>query len=260
MSYHHIDMTRATDEFRKIWSAAGQHIEMQTEAGSLSWLKANLQPPFLEHLSFRIGNQLFFIRVIDAENKISGPGSIQGLMEISERAQGVACLLPMLQTAQGWRPTEPGWGLVGVRSGKNIDPLALVSDEEIRMSDWELQDFAVQVVRNYLDKENKEILSTQSNPEVNPSLWFVDDQGPSWVVVKPLRYPESTATLPDMNGLEKAGKQMSAQAKGYIAWVKVANASDPFDPDAKNNNNYLELLRGHGCYVSFEGLTPLRIN
>ena len=54
-----IEMHSASEEFFRCWQAAGRHIERQVQGPLLSWLKANLTPPFLEHLSFRLGNQLF---------------------------------------------------------------------------------------------------------------------------------------------------------------------------------------------------------
>lgn len=260
MTLYAIDMTAATSEFKVMWQAAGQHIQRQSEPNSLAWLKANTQPPFLEHLSFRIGNQLFFVQVIDEANIVQGPGSLKGLLAVATAANGNACLIPMRKTGQKWAPTVPGWGLVDAKTGTQIEPLSLVSDELIRMTDWELQDFAVQTVLDFLQKENREVMSSQSNPSVNPSIWFVDEAGPSWIVVKPLRYPQKNGELPDLSGLDGAGRGVSALAKGYIAWVKIANSEDPFDPDAERNGNFLDLHRGHRCYVSFAGLTPILTN
>jgi hypothetical protein len=39
-------------------------------------------------------------------------------------------------------------GLVDAQTGRPINPVALVNDELIEMTDWELQDFAVQIVRD----------------------------------------------------------------------------------------------------------------
>jgi hypothetical protein len=56
---HDIEMHEVSDEFARCWQAAGRHIQIQAQGPLRSWLKANLNPPFLEHLSFRLGNQLF---------------------------------------------------------------------------------------------------------------------------------------------------------------------------------------------------------
>ena len=49
-----IEMHDVSEEFRLCWVAAGRHLSMQVQGGSLSWLKASLTPPFLEHLSFYV--------------------------------------------------------------------------------------------------------------------------------------------------------------------------------------------------------------
>ena len=47
-------------------------------------------PPFLGHLSFRLGNRLFFVRVEDVDGKAHGPGTIRGLATAARDANGHA--------------------------------------------------------------------------------------------------------------------------------------------------------------------------
>ena len=91
---------------------------------------------------------------------------------------------------------QPRWGLVDARTGSIVDPPALVSAEDIEMTEWELQSFAVHVVRDQLVKPWRQLMSWSDNPEVNPSLWFVGDAGPEWVVIRAARFPEGEAPRP----------------------------------------------------------------
>ena len=50
-----------------------------------------------------------------------------------------------------------GWGLVNAESGVVIDPVSMVSDELIEMFEWELHDFAFQIVKTYLTKQGKDV-------------------------------------------------------------------------------------------------------
>ena len=60
------------------------------------------------------------------------------------------------------------------------------------MTPWEVHDMAVQVVRDYLEKEGFELMSWQGNPEVDPSIWFVGKtRRTEWVVVRPAKFPAS---------------------------------------------------------------------
>lgn len=60
---------KVTDDFKQCWQSAGRHLQSQVEGG-LTWMRASLDEPFMEHLSFRLGNQLFFVRVIDVDNEL----------------------------------------------------------------------------------------------------------------------------------------------------------------------------------------------
>lgn len=248
-----IYMDEASQEFAKCWQAAGIHLENQAGGKIDSWLRANLEPPFLEHLSFRLGNQLFFIRVEDADEEVIGPGNPEGLFVISEGCKGQACVMPMKKHGDEWRPLLPGWGLLDPNTQQMINPPDLISDEKIEMTDWELHDFAVQVVRQRLELEGKELMSWQSNPSIDPSIWFVGEEGPEWIVVREVRYPESDAVLPE-NMVDIIDHCAKMSATGYFASVAFINQDDPLDPKAAENGNFLPLYRGYGANIRYEGL------
>ena len=166
---HDIEMQTASEEFARCWHEAGRHIQRQVQGPLHSWLKVNLNPPFLEHLSFRLGNQLFFIRIEDADGKLEVPGSRRGLQMVADGCKGHACLMPMRRQAAKWEPAMPGWGLLDVQTGVPVNPVALVSDERIEMTDWEMQDFVVQIVRDWLIKQGRKLMSWQGNPAVTIS-------------------------------------------------------------------------------------------
>jgi hypothetical protein len=106
-------------------------------------------PPFLAHLSFRLGNQLFCVRVEDVDGNAQGPGTIRGLATAARHANGHACILPMKKKrfCDSWVADLPGWGLLNAATGKPINPVSLVTSEKIVMSPWEVHDVAVQVGR-----------------------------------------------------------------------------------------------------------------
>jgi hypothetical protein len=253
---HDIHMAELTDDFRCCWSAAGQHIQNQAQGSLQSWLRAHLNPPFLEHLSFRLGNQLFYIQLEDVEGQLETPGNLSGLLAIADGCAGHACVMPMQRHGAEWTPTEPGWGLLDARTLKPVNPPALISDAKIIMTDWELQDFAVQVVRAQLEKDVRKLMSWNGDPRVNPSIWFVGDSGPEWVVVRAVRYPERNAQLPQ--NLDEVQTHFNKLGyPGHFASVAVANASDPFEPLATSRRKPLPLYRGHELYVCYEGLQGL---
>ena len=253
---HDIHMAGVTKDFVSCWKAAGLHIQNQAQGPIQSWLRAHLNPPFLEHLSFRLGNQLFYLQLEDVDGRLYTPGNPEGLLTIADGCAGYACVMPMRKIGSDWEPTEPGWGLLDARTRKPINPAALISDEKIVMTDWELQDFAVQVVRDQLAKEGRKLMSWNGDPGVNPSIWFVGDAGPEWVVVRAVRDPAVEADLPN-NLAEMKAHFNKLGHLGYFASVAMASVDDPFDSQAITNGNFVPLYRGHGMHVRYVGLQKL---
>ena len=222
--------------------------------GLRSWLRAHLAPPFLEHLSFRLGNQLFFIRLEDVDGRLKVPGSLHGLLAIADGCRGSACLMHMTKKRLGgdWIPAHPGWGLIDARTKRPINPVSLVTGEKIEITAWELHDLAVQVVRDQLLKEGRQLMSWQGNPNVDPAIWFVgDSKGPEWVVVRAVRYPKKDAKHPH-NWNEIAAGCARLSKISHFASVAVVSVEQNFD---SAEDAPIPLWRGHGVHVSYEGLT-----
>jgi hypothetical protein len=249
---HKIHMDSFTDEFGYCWNAAGSHLQNHAQ-GAINWLKATLSPPFLEHFSFRLGNQLFYVRIEDVDGVVQSPGTLEGLLSVANGCKGHACLMPMKKMGNEWACVVADWGLLDTLTGKPINPVAFVSDKKVEMTDWELQDFAVQVVRNDLEKNGRKLMSWQSNPNVDPSIWFVGDRGPEWVIVRAARWPERDAAVP-ANIEDIAADCAPTGRTGHFAVVRAANTNDPFDPQAKQSGNFIPLVRGEGISVGYEGL------
>lgn len=249
---HEIAMQEPSQDFLSCWQAAATHLNSQVQGSIQSWLRAHPYPPFLEHLSFRIENQLFFIRVEDVDGKIESPGSLRGLYLTAEGNNGHACLMPMKKAfKKAWMPAESGWGLIDPVTKTLINPFALVTDEKIEMSSWELHDMAVQTVRGYLNEKGYQRISWQSNPDVDPAIWFVgESQGPEWVVVRATRYPEKTAPRPE-NWSSIVHRCSKISEIGHFASVAIVSAEQDFD---SGRNQAKPLWRGYGMYVRFTGL------
>lgn len=162
-------------------------------------------------------------------------------------------MMPMRKVAGEWCPTSLGWGLRDLSSLEPIDPVEQITDALVVMTDWELQDFAVQVVRNTLAESGKSIMSWNNNPAIHPSIWFVGDSGPEWVLVCPVRPPEGEGKLPS-NAAEIRKRFETAGYPGHKAVVQFASEDDPFDPDV---GPFMPLHRGHALLVTYDGLESI---
>jgi len=247
-----IEMEEMSQAFVACWKDALIHLSAQVDGGIQSWLRAHPYPPFLEHLSFRLGNQLFFVRVVDVDGNLCGPGNPQGLLAAAQMANGHACILPMKMRFGGdWVADRPGWGLLDPDTGRPIDPVDLVTDEKIEMTPWEVQDMAVQVVRDHLVEQGFELIYWQGHPEVNPSIWFIGKSGqPEWVVVRPAKFPARIAERP-ANWQEIAASCARTSDTGHFASVAIASAYQPFK---SSDEDPVPLWRGHHLEVDFTGL------
>jgi len=126
----------------------------------------------------------------------------------------------------------------------------MLTEAPVEMTDWEVHDLAVNVVRQELEKEGRQIMSSQGNPNVDPSLWFVGDDGPEWVVVRAVRYPRSKASSPE-NWANIAQNCARISDRGNFASVAVANA----DEETSRSGRPLPLWRGGALHVQYAGLS-----
>lgn len=248
---HDIYMEEPTQDYIDVWAAAGKHLTAIAQ-GAISWIKSDPKPPFLEHLSFRLGNQIFFLRIEDVDDAIRLPGNHKGLFTIADGYKAKACILPMKKIGAEWRPAFSDWGLIDAHSQKPFNPVDLISDEKIAMTHWELQDFAVQVVRNYLSDQGFEIMSFNSAPEAHPSIWFVRDGSPEWVEVCYAIYPAMKIERPSILNELLAAPKLAA-CPSSIAKVFIASSAE------MSNETGIPIppYRGHALVVNFAGLESI---
>jgi hypothetical protein len=248
---YEIEQGQLPQDFIDAWRYAGQHIQKIGQE-DVQWLRATLNPPIAEHLSFRIGNQLFFVYVdVDMLPFVGKRKEL--FLNVAREATATPCVLKMKPKRGQFDPVNPGWGFIDAVTGRAVNPTNMVSNECIEISNWELHDFAIQIVRSHLEKEGNKVFSAQSSLHIDPSIWFEDKSGPCWVVVRAGRHPKKRAHIPaNLQNIKQSCFRMSRV--GFFASVTVANADDPFDPSGEN---VMPLYRGHSMIVRFEGLEPI---
>jgi len=250
-----IDLVEVSADFECCYNEATKHLQNQV-AGELKWFKSYPKPPFLEHMSFYLGNQLFFIMLEDVDHQLEENSTTNGLLLIANRCQGHACVMPMRKSLGKWAPAEKGWGLLDAQTRMPVNPSELKSDVLIEMTDWELHDIALKLVRKKLEEVGLEVTSWQSYPEVDPSLWFVGKTGPRWLLVRAVRYPLKKAEKPaHLMDIQKV--YAHAGRFGYFASVLFTSLSESFDPRAEENGNIAPLYRGEEIDVQFTSIDEL---
>lgn len=220
------------------------------------WIKGCLTYPAFEHLSFSYKNQLFcvVVDIIDENTKKSClPEKTKKLLiKECEKNNLIPCLYKILVD----NPKNPayntlkqysdGWNLFDARTNEPIIPERLGTDDLVEMSKWELNDFAIQIVRDYItDNLKLKILSYQNIVSIDPQLWFMDDNRiKHYVIVRYTMYPNKDAKIP--NNIA----EIQNKCKGYDGFfASVAFCSKEENPSI--------LYRGQESYISFEGLKKL---
>lgn len=249
-----IKLPEVSREFIDMYMEARKHLQVTGE-GQLDWLRTDFNFPFRDHLSFRIGNRIFFILVATADEDVESPGSLEALEELAAEANGIACLMLMKRDSAGnWLPFGDGFSFYALDFTTAVDPAALVDDEEVVISDWELQRCATQGMLMHLQKHDLEVLASEVDPQGAPAIWFRSAEGhPNWIVIKGLRSPHLDAPMPE--GWNEKVKFMSEKvpnSKGFFGLVRIASKAEAFD--AQEAEQQLPLYRGQQFPVKVIGL------
>lgn len=249
---YQIESQEMSPEFQAVWLAAAEHLNNLIQAEEGVWLRCHPYPPFLDHLSFRLGNQLFFIRVEDADRKVAAPGTQRGVVNLAEQAGGHPCALLMRRgsSLEEWKPVYPGHSVADMRTGKPINPMSLRTDEKIAMTLWEIHAMGIQVVVEYLQEQGLMVTSWQTDPGVDPQVWFQNPDGEiEWVVVRTVSYPEDHAPRP-AHWASIADSTQKPKHSGRFASVALSSGDQNFK---KSDEPVIPLWRGQGMMVGFSG-------
>jgi len=228
MTTYEIKPFELTPDFEECWMTAGGHLNLRVRDSGASWLRAEL-PPFREHLSFALGNQLFFIQIIDVDNFDNGWFQENRLGMAVKDTNGVGCLMPMEKVNDSWRPVEKSWGLVDMNSRKPLNPFDLAGDEPVLMTSWEIHDVGIQSVREYLRTNGWTIASWQSDLSVDPSIFAEKDGEFCGFVIRTSNKGPDKGKRPENSN--KIVDQMRSRGWGSkFVGMKVASSDDFFDP------------------------------
>lgn len=243
-------------EFIDMWNAAGNHLNSNIHETGARWLRAEL-PAFREHLSFTLGNQLFFIQVLNIDGGEQSWVNLKLLAQVAKEANGIACVMPIRKVDGIWRPTEKSWGLVDIASDLPVFPKKLQSALPVIISDWEVHDIGIQLVRDYLKDEEYEIQSWQSDIRVNPSISCIKNGIQYAVVVRTSRKGPDAAVRPE-NAQDIALFFKERSIIPLFVGLKIASENDLFDPSFEHLTK--KIFRGERILSSPVELRQLVLN
>ena len=254
-TFYEVQGSNKSKEFLAALARAKAHLDSCVQDGTVPWLLSAREGPSIHHLGFRIGNQLFLGQlVVEGSQNQDFDANREALLLLCENSNAHPFVMPLQSVGGSWNVIERNWGLLHAKTLEALDPFPLVSAASTEMSDFELQDFAVQIVVKELEKKGRRLTSAQSSPDLNPSIWFEDEDGLAWVCVRASRYPASNPVKP-RNMKFISDKLENHSVGGYFASVGVANANAPFIPNRPQSA--YPLRRGEGLVVRYSGLDKI---
>ncbi|AAZ24605.1 DUF4062 domain-containing protein [Colwellia psychrerythraea] len=245
-------------EFLKALHYAGKHIQdtLMYDLGTSNdnklstWLYTGKECISPAHLGFRLGTKLYFV-LLDLVDTETPYGNYQHFSGFCEKNGLIPCLMKMKKEAEHYIPIYSGSGLRNEISMEIVDRCIEEPLPSSVMTAWENYDFAIQVVRSYLEQKNYNILSYSHDPNIIPSINFLNEGNTAVVKV--------TATFQSENG------QQESISCGYFSENDVLSTLSGGVFEAKvhvynGNDKKLPPIRGEALGIDFEGIEPLVID
>lgn len=208
------------------------------------WIRVDPMSPKFDDMSFAYKNKIFSV-LIDLKNNKK--------IELTEKEKNkflteciannlIPCIFPISEIENLSLLPEESWNLYDIRTNELINPLTVATDEKILMSNYELNNMAVEIVKEYIKKEKMVIKSYCDLVGIQPQICFRDAAGElSWIYVN---YSTNTLFKDETDDLNKLITRLP-QFNGYIARVGLicTNQEKPY--------------RGSGFYVKFDGIEKI---
>lgn len=273
MSYQ-IDPNEPSQAFLRARNTAGVCLQNQFKkfGGRVEpqhdyrWIKADLTWPSFDHITFAYRNQVFSVLVDLVHERRSSLTSqeIKRCVDACAEHNLVPCVFPV--DARSFTPLNDDWNLIHLENRTPLLPEDYIDDVKVEMSEWELRNFAIQIVRDHIKKSIKgSVLSYCDVIGIDPQIWFEDQQeNRSWVIVR--NYAQLTGGEgKEFTGIERSNSQL-APYDGYFGAISVVS-SEPFTVDldaklvplSKQFDGSSPIYRGDGFYINFKGLERIYV-
>lgn len=171
------------------------------------------------------------------------------LLETARKNNLVPCIFPIEIT---YSPEEYDiccklktnqFNLIDMRNHKEINPIAIASDDPTPISHYELLNKSVKIIAKELQKRGYPTIEFYDDPneaEDSPRIWFIDEQNTfCWVVVK--YFMEKKPIFPNTRNMVKQNPLL-AESKGYFAPVVFEHDNETLYAGTEVNSSVLKDL------------------
>ena len=213
------------------------------------WIKSKLSYPAFDDITFAYRNQIFSVivkRTNDEHRVLKQDKKINNLIRECRNNNLIPCIFPI--SSKTGSPLYPDtWNLFNVITGKFVNPIQQSSDKLIEVSKWELNNWAIQIVSDYIKGKKCKLLSFCDVLGIDPQIWFEDNHGDKcWIKVIYATYPDTGEIDSFSFSFEKWPSEV-LKHRGFIAKVSFCNSENPSD----------KIYRSKGAFVSFKGIVQI---
>lgn len=237
-----LDRPDNTQEYWKVREEVGVFLQNRfKQHNGFKWIRTEPMSPKFDDMSFAYKNKIFSVLIDIKYSDKDRLSKIEKDRFINECKSNnlIPCIFPINDKKSLSLLSNEHWNLYDIRTNELVNPLTVATDEKIMMSNYEFNNMAVDIVKNYIRKENMNIESYCDIIGIFPQIWFKDKNNEmSWIYVT----YSITGKFDDINiEVNKLIKGMP-KYNGYIAQVGLTSV--------ENEGPY----RGAGFYVKFNGI------
>lgn len=216
-----------------------------SDRASFSWIQTQLLNPSFQHLCFRYKSSIFSILIALGKEKEAFVNHQDLFNQLREckKFDLIPCIIPL--DADDFHPLIEEYHLRNSEHDAPINVKLYSSDVLKVMSDWEILDMGVQIVRDDITHNLGRTIDSYCNiPDIDPQIWFTDKNGKRCYVVVSSHVKGNCER-------KKVGTKMYkhlAQYSGYYANVEL------FDEES---NEQSVAYRGHALLINYRGLEDI---
>jgi hypothetical protein len=209
---YEIDLDKISEFYSDVWKICAFHLDKILENRSVRWFKSTkIKRPSFNDFCFAVNNNIFavLIEIIDEKGnkRFLDLNSDGFLLQMCDKNDLEPCLFQIFfnSKTKTFMPLTQSWNLIDARNKTPIVFDNYKYKRNVKITNWELNDWAVSVVVDNLAKKGMKILSFSDIEEIYPSLWFVDkNQKLNWVVVRHYLFPQKNVEMPDMASINNS--------------------------------------------------------
>lgn len=209
-----------------------------------SWIQSILISPSFQHLCFRYKNTVFSVLIALGKSRdiYVSKQDLQNQLRECEKYDLLPCIIALDE--DDFHPLINGSHLRISNHDIPVNVKFHSSDYPKVMSEWEIYDLGIQVVRDDISKSGCKIDSYCNIPGIDPQIWFLNKRGEHCYVIVSVNVKGTNSN----KRISAKAYQHYAQYNGFFADVEITG---------EQSGKPSILYRGKAMFINYEGLIKI---